>query len=508
VTLVRRPFAVVAVAVVALVATACSGGASGHTRRGATTTRPTPAAPAPTTDARPTIDWHACDGGECGTLSAPLDYAHPERGQVSLALLRVKARDPSRRVGSLLLNPGGPGGSGVDFLRDFVARVPSELRDRFDLVSWDPRGTGTSTSVQCGTDLDYLFAADTSPDTPAEEQALEVASKRFADACEQGSAALLPFISSDATARDMDRIREAVGDRKLTYLGYSYGTYLGTIYAHDFPGNVRALVLDGAIDPAVPPAETTIQQAEGFEHALDDFFAWCATTRSCAFRSGGNPSAAYDALARDVDAHPLTTRVDGERRVLGPTEFDLAVSTPLYGGRPAWPILADALAHARNGDGSDLLRLFDEQVERQTGGRYGDQYPAFLAISCLDGPSIGDVTTLRALEQTAAERAPRFGASNVGLGMACAFWPVPAVNRPGAITAPGAPPIVVIGTTGDPATPIDWARGLASELGSGRLLIYRGEGHTAFPADDECLDPAVIRYLVDLRVPPDGTTCP
>ncbi len=494
--------------VIALIAAACSGGGSGHARPAPSpSTRAATGAPATTTDTRPVVAWHECDGGECGTLAAPLDYAHPGAGQVTLALLRVKARDPSQRIGSLLLNPGGPGGSGVDFLREFVARVPSELRDRFDLVAWDPRGAGASTAVQCGTDLDYLFAADTAPQTPAQEQGLEAASQRFANACAQGSGALLPYISSDATAHDMDRIREALGDRKLTYLGYSYGTYLGTLYAHDFPANVRALVLDGAIDPAVPPGESTIEQAQGFELALEDFFTWCAGTSSCAFRSGGDPAAAYDALARSIDARPIVSRVDGERRVLGPTQFDLAVSTPLYGGRPAWPILADALAHARDGDASDLLRLFDEQVDRNTGGTYSNQYPAFLAISCLDGPSIGDVATLRALEHTAAERAPHFGEANVGLGMPCAFWPVPSVGRPGAISAPGAAPIVVIGTTGDPATPVEWARGLASELGSGRLLVYRGEGHTAFPAGNACLDGAVIDYLVDLRAPVNGTTC-
>jgi pimeloyl-ACP methyl ester carboxylesterase len=452
--------------------------------------------------------WHDCNGGQCATLRVPLDYTRPAGAQIQLALLKVPARDQGRRIGSLLVNPGGPGASGVDLARGIAGQLPSELRSRFDIVGWDPRGTGDSTAVDCGERLDYLFAPDASPDNAVEQHAVESASKQFADACARGSGPLLPFISSDATAQDMDRIRAAVGDDKLTYLGYSYGTYLGTLYAHAFPGRVRALVLDGAVDPALSARELTIQQAQGFELALNDFFTDCADNRGCAFYSNGDPQRAYESLEARIDAHPIVSRHGSRTRVLGPTQYELGVTEALYGGRATWPLLATALAHARSGDPTDLLGLFDDTVHRDAGGQYSNEYPAFLAISCLDGPSLGNLDTVRQIEADARIAAPHFGASNVTLSLPCEFWPVPPVHpTAGPISAPGAPPIVVIGTTGDPATPVAWARGLATELGSGRLLLHRGEGHTAFPAGDSCLDGAVVDYLVRLVAPTDGTTC-
>jgi pimeloyl-ACP methyl ester carboxylesterase len=488
----------------ALALSGCSGGGSGHA---AQSRGPAGRPPGTTSAPGPRLDWRDCNGGQCATLSVPLDYGHPELGQLQLALIRRTARKPQNRVGSLLLNPGGPGASGVALVRNLSPTFPDELRDRFDIVGWDPRGTGTSTAIDCGNRLDYLFAPDISPETATAQQDLETASKQFADACAARSGKLLPYISSNATAHDMDRIRQMLGDTKLTYLGYSYGTYLGTLYAHLFPDRVRALVLDGAIDPALSARDQTIQQSLGFEQALDAFFVDCANDNACAFHSRGDPRAAYDALAAAVDARPIPARLDNSARSLGPTQFELGVSTALYGGRGTWPDLASALAHSAGGDGSELLQFFDAYVNRAPDGTYVDEYPAFLGIGCLDGPSLGDLATARQVEAEARTVAPHFGAGNVGLGLPCEYWPVPAVSGPGPISAPGAPPIVVVGTTGDPATPVAWARGLAAELGSGRLLLHRGEGHTAFPASDKCLDPAIVRYLVDTVVPTDGTLC-
>ncbi|HEY7135377.1 MAG TPA: alpha/beta hydrolase [Acidimicrobiia bacterium] len=506
----RRVAATAVVAIVVAAALALTGcSSSGGTHRGrAPTTASVAGGRGDRATATPPLQWRDCSGGQCATLRVPLDYSRPDGTQIQLALLKVPARDESRRIGSLLVNPGGPGASGVDLARGIAGQLPSELRSRFDIVGWDPRGTGDSTSVNCGNRLDYLFAPDASPDNTAEQQAVEAASKQFADTCARGSGTLLPFISSDATAQDMDRIRAAVGDDKLTYLGYSYGTYLGTLYAHAFPGRVRALVLDGAVDPALSARELTIQQAQGFELALNDFFTDCETNRGCAFYSNGDPQRAYEALEARIDAHPLVSHHGSRSRVLGPTQYELGVTEALYGGRATWPLLATALAHARSGDPTDLLGLFDDTVHRDSSGRYSNEYPAFLAISCLDGPSLGSLDTVRQVEADARIAAPHFGVSNVTLGLPCEFWPVPPVHPTAApVSAPGAPPIVVIGTTGDPATPVAWARGLAAELGSGRLLLHRGEGHTAFPAGDSCLDGAVVDYLVRLVPPADGTTC-
>jgi pimeloyl-ACP methyl ester carboxylesterase len=499
----RRAAVALVAAVLALAA--CTSGASG---RKATGTSSTSAGIAQSgASGTPRLSWHDCDSGQCATLSAPLDYANPTGPQLQLALFRRKARRPAQRLGSLLMNPGGPGASGVELVRNLPFGFPTQLRDRFDIVGWDPRGTGISTAVDCGNRLDYLFAPDISPETAAAEQSLESASKQFADACASRSGPLLPYLSSKATVRDMDRIRDALGEKKLTYLGYSYGTYLGALYANMFPDRVRALVLDGAVDPSLPARDVTIQQAQGFERALDAFLVQCADDRLCEFHSNGQPRAAYDALSSAIDVNPLPARVDGNARSLGPTQFELGVSTALYGGRAAWPQLAGALAQASRDDGTDLLRFFDLYVNRSADGTYADEYPAFLAIGCLDGPSLGDLATVREVEAAARAAAPHFGAGNVGLSMPCTFWPVPPNAAPSALAAPGAPPIVVVGTTGDPATPVAWAQGLAAQLGSGRLLMHRGEGHTAFPAGDECLDPAIVRYLVDTVPPANGTVC-
>jgi pimeloyl-ACP methyl ester carboxylesterase len=480
---------------------ACAGGGSSEPAN-ATWPAPSPRARTRVVPSRSPLEWRKCDGGECARLGVPLDDAAPEGKQIELALLRVPARDREHRIGALLANPGGPGASGVEFARALRNDVPATLRDRFDIVGWDPRGTGDSTHVDCGTDLDYLFELTTAPADDEQRRVLEAAGKRLADECRQLSGDLLAHISSLSTVRDMDRIRAALNEDKLTFLGFSYGTYLGALYAQTFPDRVRAFVLDGAIDPALTAEQSLVQQAQGFELALHDFLADCSAHTSCAFHSRGDAVSAFDALDARLTGTPL--RVHG--RVLSPAELDLGISAALY-RRDDWGALADALAAASKGDGSGLLELFDSYVSRAPDGSYSNEWPAFVAISCLDGPVLGDAAAYEHLAPLAAAPAPHFGASNVGLGIPCAFWPVAPVGPVGAVHAPGAPPILVIGTTGDPATPIAWSQALAAELGSGHLLVHEGEGHTAFLNGNTCVEDAVVAYLVDQTVPPDGTVC-
>jgi pimeloyl-ACP methyl ester carboxylesterase len=502
----RSPRALPVIVLLTVVAVACAGSSG---RPAAETTSTTTAAGG-TTTSRPTLRWRSCPGGECATLPVPLDVAQPDGPTIELAVMRVPAEDREHRIGSLVVNPGGPGASGVDYVRSARDDLPPELRERFDVVGFDPRGTGASTHVDCGAELDYLFAVDTAPDDASELAALEHASDRFAGACATHTGALLAHISSLDTARDMDRLRAALGDPALTFLGYSYGTYLGALYAQQFPTHVRALVLDGAIDPALDAEQTNVQQALGFAHSLRLFLSWCGKHRGdCGFATGSSPGAAYESLRQRIERAPITGRLHGERRSLGPTQFDIAVSAAFYGGEDANGALAEGLAAAQHGDPGPLLEQYDEYVGRTTGGRYGTEWPAFLAISCLDGPAIGPPDVWAALQQRAARAAPDFGPANVGLNFACAYWRVPAVAAaPMPVHAPDAPPIVVIGTTSDPATPFAWAQGLAAELGPRtRLVAVTGDRHTSFPNGTGCLDDAVVRYLVHRSPPRSGLRC-
>ncbi|MFN8037554.1 MAG: alpha/beta hydrolase [Acidimicrobiia bacterium] len=433
----------------------------------------------------------------------PLDYSKPDGATIKLALNRRRASS-GKPVTTLLVNPGGPGGSGLELVENASLQFPRRLLQTFDIVGWDPRGTGKSAPVRCTPKLDPVFHLDYSPDTPAEVDALAARTKQLVASCVKNSGKLLPHVSSLNTAQDMDRIRAALGEDELTYLGYSYGTLLGALYAEKFPTRVRALVLDGAVDPSLTVEQMNAEQSAGLETALQRFFEHCAGDRSCAFSNGGHPDRAFDAVARRVDRRPIAA---GGGRTLGPGEFDIGVVTPLYEGVEGWDALAPALAAAQRGDGRSLMMFSDAYTGRKNSGRYDNSQPAYWAISCLDSPSPRGAAAFEALAARVAAKAPHFGASTANLGLACAFWPYPAVMQPGPIHAPGAPPILVVGTLDDPITPVAGARSLASQLESGHLLLTEGEGHSAFGRLNSCVDNHVIDYLATLKLPPEGTVC-
>nr|WP_189182801.1 alpha/beta hydrolase [Microbispora rosea] len=479
---------------------------------GATTTRP--AAGAPSAELRPFYEqrpaWRDCgDGFQCAKIQVPLDYDKPTGERIELSVIRLPAT--GKRVGSLLINPGGPGGSGIQYARAARSVVSDRVRAQYDVVGFDPRGVGESTPVTCmtGSQLDAYIGTDSSPDTPTEVTTLDKESKQFAESCGAKAARLLPHVGTADAARDMDVLRGVLGDPGLTYLGKSYGTFLGAMYADLFPKNVRALVLDGAVDPAVPSLKSNEVQAKGFEVALKAFVEDCLTSNSCPFKSrtvDGAMREISDLLTR-ADRQPLKNDL-GDGRVVNEAWAVIGIATPLY-ERAAWPRLREALSKAINeGDGTDLLRMADLLVDRRPDGSYSNQTEANMAVNCVDHPYPKSLDAYRKAADEAAKVAPHFGQFVMWGSLPCAYWPAKPVGADKPLKAAGAPPILVVGTLRDPATPYEWAQGLAKELTSGVLLGYDGDGHTAYRSGSACVDNAVDDYLIDLRTPKNGTICP
>lgn len=455
------------------------------------------------------IEWSPCEGGfQCGKVTVPLDYDHPGGKDIELAVIRLPATEPDERIGSLVVNPGGPGASGVDFARGARTLLADQVRARFDVVGFDPRGVGDSTPIHClpAGGLDRYLALDTSPDTDQERAALVRQSRSFAQGCAKHSRSLLPHVDTVSAARDMDVLRSALGDDRLSYLGLSYGTELGATYAELFPQRVRALVLDGAVDPSLTSREMGLAQAEGFETALRAFVSDCVTHATCPLGSAG-VDAAYDRLddflaVLDGDPVPVPGQ-EGRELTQGLATF--GVASALYNER-YWPYLREALRKALAGDGSGLVQLADSLAGRKPDGSYTNMIEANIAISCVDESLPEEVSAYARFAQRAERQAPHFGTYVAWSALPCAFWPVPAAEDV-TVDAAGAPPIVVIGTTRDPATPYAWAEGLADQLQSGRLLTREGDGHTAYGQGNACIDRAVHRYLIERDAPKPGKVC-
>ena len=508
---VPRPLAA-ALAALALVATGCSSGDDPTVQEppaaapAAASTSPSPPTPKPAASIPP-LAWKACEGDfQCATLRVPLDEANPGAGTVDLALTRLQTAKKGERIGSLVVNPGGPGSSAVEYLQAAWTLVPEPVRARFDLVAFDPRGVGRTAPIRCATtaELDAYFAVDPSPDSDAELRELVATNAELAEGCRERSGRLLPHVSTAEAARDLDRVRAAIGDEKLTYLGYSYGTSLGAAYLDAYPTRARAMVLDGGIDPQLTWDGLLEGQSKGFDRALEAFLANCQRTR-CPYRLEveGDLLQAYDRLAEQVDRTPLPT---GERRTLGPGEFALGVLGGLYSKTSGWPAIADALVAAERGNGGPMLALSDAYLDRSRDG-YANISEALSSVVCLDRQWPREMAPYLALADRVRKDAPRFGPLIALSGSICSAWPVSPVGAPKRVTAPGSPPIVVIGTTGDPATPYAWSVALADQLSKGVLVTYRGDGHTVYrTGSSACVRDVVNHYLVT-TVPPPPTTC-
>lgn len=456
-----------------------------------------------------TLDWTSCSGDfDCTTVTAPLDWTDPSKGEIELSVIRSRAEGTTEPIGSLLTNPGGPGASGVALIRDSVSFAVSDpVREQFDVIGFDPRGVGESTAVSCfdAADMDaYLYdIPDNERGTDAWADELLERHTAFGEACEANSDGILPYITTENAARDMDLLRAVLGDTELNYLGYSYGTFLGATYAKLFPEKVGRLVLDGAVDPSVSVLDVNVTQGIGFESALRAYMADCLTDDECPFRGSVDDAMAdLGTLMASVDRDPIPA-ADG--RVLGADSLLTAIIAALY-SQDSWSYLTMALGDVLEGNAETAFQLADFYNNRQAGEYLDNQTEAFRAYNCMDYPVDVTEAQLTAAEDTLAAEAPTVAPYWFGPDP-CEVWPYPPTGVREPITADGAAPIVVVGTTNDPATPYEWSVSLADQLSSGVLITRVGEGHTGYNKGNDCVDAAVETYLLDGTPPQDGLRC-
>ncbi|MGZ4662368.1 MAG: alpha/beta hydrolase, partial [Arthrobacter sp.] len=426
------------------------------------------------------IDWTPCESSfQCAKIKVPLDYSKPDGDHIELAAIKLPTK--GNKKGTLLVNPGGPGGSGYDFVRDAAnTNISEKVRSAYDIVGFDPRGVKRSAPVTCLTDAerDASRAKTYALDTDAGLQAALADNKAIAAKCAANTGPVLGQIDTVSAAKDLDILRGVVNDAKLNYLGYSYGTLLGATYASLFPDNVGRLVLDGALDPSLSYEELTAGQTVAFDKALHTYVANCQQTSGCPMTGSAEDGVQQIRNAINAaEANPLPSK-DG-RKVSGST-FVSGLIIPLY-NNDNWPILTRALGQALAGDGTGMMQLADFGADRDPSGTYTSNSSfAFNAINCLDYPMVSDTASMRAEDQKLRQLSPTLGYYFAYGGTNCKDWPYKNVRTPAPVEYKGSSPIVVVGTTGDPATPVQWATSLRKQLGNASLLTWKGEGHTAY----------------------------
>lgn len=453
------------------------------------------------------VVWQPCEGEfQCAKVTVPLDYANPGGDTIQLAALR--APSTGKKTGSLLVNPGGPGASGYDFVKDAAGtHFSAAVRNAYDLVGFDPRGVKRSAPVTCIPDAerDASRAKVYALETDAGLSAARADNKAIADQCAAKTGPVLGHIDTVSAAKDLDVLRAVVNDTKLNYLGYSYGTFLGSTYASLFPDNVGRMVLDGALDPSISNEELTSGQARAFEKALHSYVASCQRQSKCPLR--GDVDSGVQQIRDLIAAVEQTPKTAKDGRQVNATMFVSGLITPLYNDQ-SWPALTQALEAAVSGDVSLMLRLSDLAADRASDGSYTSNSTfAFNAINCLDYPMVSDTAGMRAEEKRLEQDSPTLGYYFAYGGVTCAGWPYKNLRTPAPVEYTGKSPIVVIGTTGDPATPLDWAASLRKQLGNASLLTWKGEGHTAYGRANSCLEDSVDNYLVSGKLPADNTVC-
>ncbi|HEY3872857.1 MAG TPA: alpha/beta hydrolase [Actinocrinis sp.] len=506
----RRAGRALPIAAAMVLAAACTGSASGQPVAASSPAQAGQLGAPPGLESYYTqkIGWNSCDNGwQCGTLKVPLNYADPGGQSIEIAVTRKQASNRSERIGSLLVNPGGPGGSGIQYAQS-SGIVSSNVEAHFDLVGFDPRGVGQSTpAVHCVTDSQMDTFLNTPPDPTGQSEINQIVnqSKFFANQCEADSASLLPYVGTVNAARDMDVLRAALGDSKLYYLGKSYGTYLGAVYAQEFPTRVGRVVLDGALDPSLTAEQMNLAQATAFDDELNQYAQSCVKQSGCPLGTDATTGLAkLKTWVDGLDQHPISgdaTRKLTEAQAM--TGIAFAMYSPSY-----WPDLTNAITNAYSGNGALMLSMADAYNDRVNGKYQGNETEANFAVNCVDHPD--EAASLQQVEQelpTFEQAAPFFGQMIDWSSLPCAYWGAKPDTTPHKITAQGAAPILVVGTTQDPATPYAWAQSLASQLSSGHLLTMNGFGHTAYMLGTSCIDTAVDAYLINDTLPATGTVC-
>ncbi|MEV3904834.1 alpha/beta hydrolase [Mycobacterium sp. NPDC050551] len=504
----RHRMGVVAAAAALLLVAGCSNVVDGR----AVLAVPRPGTP---------VQWVLCQGSapsgesrippdaECGLLSVPVDYSKPDGDVARLAMIRFKATGPNR-IGSLVINPGGPGESGVEAAVSTLPSIPDSVRERFDLVGFDPRGVASSSpAVWCNSDTDNdRLRADPQVDyTPEGVEHIENETRAFIQRCvDKSGENFLANIGTANVARDLDAIRQSLGDEKLTYLGYSYGTRIGSAYAEAFPDKVRAMILDGAVDPNADPIEADIRQAAAFQQAFDNYAADCAKSPDCPL--GTDPAKAVEVYKSLVDPLVETPAKTDDPRGLSYSDAIVGTIMTLYSPN-LWRHLTTGLTELKQGRGDTMLILADLYMRRDATGHYNNSTDVRVAVNCVDQPAVKDREKIIEEDRRLREVAPfmSYGdfTGNAPLGT-CAMWPVPPTSEPHEISVSGLPPVLVVSTTNDPATPYQAGVDLARQLG-GTLVTFEGTQHTVVFQGNSCVDDIAATYLVDVKVPPADTRC-
>lgn len=449
------------------------------------------------------LEWSDCDGGECATLEVPLDHDAPEGETVELAVLRVPARDAEHRIGSLVVNPGGPGSSAVDYARAADQIVSPGVRKAYDVVGFDPRGVGESDPVDCLDDraMDGFIGGVEDPDSAAGREAVQGQLEAFVAGCRKDLGRGLGEVTTETTARDMDVLRAVLGDSQLSYLGKSYGTTLGATYAELFPQRVGAMVLDGVLPTDLDAVEMGVGQAEGFERATNAFLDWCVEEGDCPVGDSREEAVAgLKELLNRAETEPLPVRGHEGVTELTSGWATYGIAAGMY-SETSWPALRKALKAAEGGDGSGLMEMAGQYTDRHPDGHYGSNLmEAFTVYTCNDRLSATEGRDDAEVEAAYREAAPLWGELMMSETSVCDEWPVEPAE-PFVAKAAGSGPILVVGTTRDPATPYEWAEQVAGELENGHLLSFDGDGHTAYRRGSSCVDDAVDGYLLSGTVP-------
>ena len=455
------------------------------------------------------LNWHSCSLGECATLRAPLDYANPTLGDISIAISRVQ-HTGSNFQGSLVVNPGGPGSPGLDFAKYVARDVSPTLTKEFDIVGFDPRGVGQSTPVTCMTSKQTAtwLAMDSTPDSPAEVATVMSAASKIGAGCLKFTPRIAPHVGTPSATQDLELLRSALGEEKLNWLGFSYGTSLGTSYIQAYPDRVGRFVLDGAVDPSLDSMQLSFGQAKGFQRAFQNFAQDCLEHAPCAIGSSRSLiNSKVNALLAKLDAYPLRTNYG---TALTQSLGMGGIFTAMY-STDMWPLLNDALAQAYHGNGTGLLELAwmgSDQTGPTTFG--SNMQSAYYAIDCWDLPaSPGAEGLAKAAKQWSRGAAiPEMSQSMSWSNAPCSSWFAHNPVAPGPASSTTAAPILIVGTRFDPATPYVWAQALSKQLTTSTLLTYEGNGHTAFGTGSRCIDTAVNDYFLRGVVPVKGKRCP